>query len=170
MSVLYKLMIKRNNKIILQKPSPSAFQNPVNVCRGSLVWSHWRLCQQQRCQKWLPYTERVHRQVLHHSCLQRQQWPVSNEGGKNIASTSYDYLYTKSEISICVETDHLELLNKKSGILSLKQCSRRSEFWLSTSESVGLLFLGQPWPSVRPLGRISGSLEEQQKAHKLHKW
>lgn len=160
MSILLKLMIKINNKIIHQKPSESAFQNPVNLCCGSLGWSHWRLCQQQHCQKWLPYTERVCRQVLHHPCLRCQRWPVSNEGRRNITSTSCDYLYTKSEISIWVETDHLELLNKKSGILSLKKCSCRSGFWLSISKLVSLLFLGRQWHSVWPLWRTSGSLEQ----------
>lgn len=168
MSILHKLMIKRNYKIIRQNPSQRAFQNPVNLCRGSLVWSRWRLCQQQHCQRWLPYTETVRRQVLHHSCLQCQRWPVSNEGRRNITSTSCDYLYTKSEISIWVETDHLELLNKKSGVLSWEQCSCGSGLWLSIKKSVSLLFLGQPWHSVWPLGRTSGSLE-QQKAHKLYK-
>lgn len=121
MSIWHTLMIKRNSKIMHQKPSQNAFQNLVNVCRGSSGRSHWRLSQEQHCQKWLSYAERVCRQVLHHSRFQCQQWPVSHEGRRNIKSTPCDYLYTISEVSIWVETDHLELLNKKSRDLDLKK-------------------------------------------------
>ena len=122
------LTIKTKNKVIHQKPSQSAFQNPVNLCHDSLVGNRWHLSQQQHCQKWLPGIQKVSRQELHHSCLRCQPRPVSNEGGRSITSASCDYLYTESVRSIWLETDHLELLNNKGYYFNLYKNQFLEEF------------------------------------------
>lgn len=62
---------------------------------------------------------------------------------EEILYTLCDYLYIKLEISIWVEIDYLELLNKKFGILSVKKYFYRFQFCLLINQLVGLLFLGQ---------------------------
>lgn len=170
-------MIKRNNKITHQKLSQSAFQNLVNLCHGSLIWSHWHLSLQQHCQKWLPYRKRVCRQVFHHSHLQCQQWPVSNNGEINITSTPRDYLHTKNKhlgrdrsfriIKLKVWNFEFEEMFLQTWVLAVSQLGH----WFIIPGST-VTFIVAIWESFRLIRRTCGKLTNyiNDKKSKAEEW